>query len=306
MTQFLNKYLACQWGLYYLQHQQTWYYAIWKAIFSQSSPRHTFLLSLCRYRYKIDIILAVSKEQIKEILHKFNNYHNRIKFIVDHGDGDSINFLDVKLLIEHGRIIFDSYKKPTNSGRYLNLSNHLIEDKRAVIIGQFDRIIYLSHPKFQENNISKMIKTLMDNDYPLDFIFITINNRIKSLSHKYNLEENTQENSNNNFNNNRTKRFFAVPYLNKISKKFKRTADKFGFRIAYKLMNKLDKFIKTRKDVFKKEENCNVVHKINYQDCKSSYVGQTKRKLKTRNNQRTQSRHKKNQLIRYQLFLVIN
>ena len=45
-------------------------------------------------------------------------------------------------------------------------------------------------------------------------------------------------------------------------------------------MNKLDKFIKRL--VLKKEGNSNVTYKINCQDYDSSYVGQTKRKLKTR------------------------
>jgi len=45
------------------------------------------------------------KDQIKEILDKFNNSHNRIKFTVDYGEERNINFLDVKLLIEDGRII---------------------------------------------------------------------------------------------------------------------------------------------------------------------------------------------------------
>ena len=45
-------------------------------------------------------------------------------------------------------------------------------------------------------------------------------------------------------------------------------------------MNKLDKFIETGKDVLKKENNSNLIYKINYQN--SSYMGQTKRKLKIR------------------------
>ncbi|KAG5319554.1 CCD39 protein, partial [Pseudoatta argentina] len=46
-----------------------------------------------------------------------------------------------KLMRQEGRIIFDIYKKPTNSGRYLNyFSNHPLVHKRGVIIG----IPYLS------------------------------------------------------------------------------------------------------------------------------------------------------------------
>jgi len=41
-------------------------------------------------------------------------------------------------------------------------------------------------------------------------------------------------------------------------------------------------FIKTEKDKIKKQDHSNVVYKINCLNCNYSYVGQTKRKLKTR------------------------
>ena len=47
-------------------------------------------------------------------------------------------------------------------------------------------------------------------------------------------------------------------------------------------MNNLSKFIKTGKDRVKKDERSNIVYKIECKDCNYSYVGQTKRKLKTR------------------------
>ena len=56
----------------------------------------------------------------------------------------------------------------------------------------------------------------------------------------------------------------------------------YGFNIAYKPMNKLNTFIKTGKDSLPKDDQCGVVYKINCLNCESSYVGQTKRKLKTR------------------------
>jgi len=44
----------------------------------------------------------------------------------------------------------------------------------------------------------------------------------------------------------------------------------------------MNNFIKTGKDKIKKKEHSNVVYKINYHSCSYSYVGQTKRKLRTR------------------------
>ena len=47
-------------------------------------------------------------------------------------------------------------------------------------------------------------------------------------------------------------------------------------------MNKMNTFIKTGKDPLLKDDHCGIVYKINCLNCESSYVGQTKRKLKTR------------------------
>ena len=63
----------------------------------------------------MDDIIAALNDHINKILYSFNSYHERIKFTVEYDDDRGINFLDVKLLIEGGRIIFDDYKKPTNS-----------------------------------------------------------------------------------------------------------------------------------------------------------------------------------------------
>ena len=115
------------------------------------------IISLFYLRYVDDIVLAVHEEKVEEVLDLFNSYHDRLRFTVDFGDENGINFLDVKIMIQEGSIIFDMYKKPTNSGRYLNyFSNHPLAHKKGVIIGQLDRILMLSHPKFHEKNISDL------------------------------------------------------------------------------------------------------------------------------------------------------
>ena len=162
------------------------------------------------------------KDKVENVLELFNSYHERLRFTVDFGDENSINFLDVKLMRQEGRIIFDIYKKPTNSGRYLNyFSNHPLVHKRGVIIGQLDRILFLSHPKFQEKNISDLVHTLLMNGYPFEFIFSTIKNRIKTLENRTNLDKNSECNNNeNDSNSNLRKKFFVIPYLSKVLEKF--------------------------------------------------------------------------------------
>jgi len=104
-------------------------------------------------------------------------------------------------------------------------------------------------------------------------------NRIKTLKNRTNLDNNSDcNNKQNDSNSNLMKKFFVIQYLNKVSEKFNKLSHSHSFNIAYKLINKLNRFIKTRKDRLCKED---MVYKINCLDYESSY-GQTKRKLKTR------------------------
>ena len=127
----------------------------------------------------------------------------------------------IKLLYDKGRIIFDLYTKPTNSGRYLNLfSNHPTIHKRGVVITLFDKIIFLSHPRFHHPNIESLINTLLRNGYPLQFVFKTIKNRIKTLSRKKNFNTTSEQNINSNGNSSVMKKYFTIPYLNNTSERF--------------------------------------------------------------------------------------
>ncbi|KYM96993.1 hypothetical protein ALC62_12327, partial [Cyphomyrmex costatus] len=150
--------------------------------------------------------------------------------------------------------------------------------KKGVITSLFDRILLLSHPKFHIKNIHELIITLTNNGYPLDFLFASINNRIKSFIHSQN-----NDNTHNKDTYANRKKFFCVPYHNKVSEKFKGI---FGvdseIKIAYKPINSLNQIIKLGKDKLDKFNNTNVVYKIDCLNCDCSYVGQTKRNLKTR------------------------
>ncbi|KAG5324957.1 SETMR methyltransferase, partial [Pseudoatta argentina] len=120
---------------------------------------------------------------------------------------------DIILFVHKDKVTY--IKKPTNSGRYLNYySNHLLVHKRGVIIGQLDRILFLSHPKFHKKNISDLI-----NGYPLEFIFSTIKNRIKTLENQFriNLDKNSDWNNNeHDSNSNLRKKFFVIPVYNEV------------------------------------------------------------------------------------------
>jgi len=130
-----------------------------------------------------DILLASPRELLELILETFNSFHDRLKFTTEISEGGRISFLDVTLIVENRTIIFDLYKKPTNSGRYLNFhSNHTMIHKKGVITSLFDRTLLLSHPRFHFKNLEEMINILINNCYSLKLIFSTIKNRIQYMS----------------------------------------------------------------------------------------------------------------------------
>jgi len=69
------------------------------------------------FRYVDDILTAVPKTAIDNIVDKFNAHHPRLQFTVEIR-GDKINFLNTTIIINSNELIFDWYHKPTYSGRF--------------------------------------------------------------------------------------------------------------------------------------------------------------------------------------------
>lgn len=78
----------------------------------------------------------------------------------------SINFMDLTVYKVNNRLMFNWYRKPIFSGRFLNiLSQHPISYKRDVLIGLIDRVLCLSHPMFYQDNLNLVIDILMNIPY---------------------------------------------------------------------------------------------------------------------------------------------
>ena len=147
--------------------------------------------------------------------------------------------------------------------------------------GLVDKVLFLSHPKFQQKNMESLINSLLCNGYPLQMLFKTIQDRITKLS-KNNFE--TINNIDQNFDLELTKKtnYFIIPFLKRTSNKFNGILKKYNLQPVYKPLNSLNKFITLGKDKISKDDHSGVVYKIDCKGCNHTYVGQTKRKLKTR------------------------
>jgi len=136
------------------------------------------------YRYVDDIILSVPLPHLHNLLEKFNSFHHRLKFTMEmNGEGDILSFLDLTIIKKDNALIFDWFRKPSFSGRFLNFySHHPFTHKRGTIYSLIDRVIQLSHPEFHKNNFDHIIRILLDNGYPLDLIFTSIRRRLYTKS----------------------------------------------------------------------------------------------------------------------------
>jgi len=238
------------------------------------------------FRYVDDILIGAPEESIHTILDVFNSLHERLNFTLELNNRNSINFLNLNITMEKNEFIFDLYHKPTFSGRYLNFySNHPISQKRSVIYGLVDKIFLLTNPEFHQKNLENTIINLLKNGYPIQFIFNTINRRIKQLHNNKDNKERT--------NNGNNLPYCSIPFLNNYSQKLSQILSKFNIKTAFHCNNKLNKLINTGKDALLPTQPMNSVYRIDCSGCNASYIGQTKRQLKTRIKEHKQELFKK-------------
>lgn len=157
------------------------------------------------------------------VLYLCNSYHPRLQFTIEVGN-NKLNFLDVTIIKRNNFLIHDWYHKLTFSGRYLNFySNHPINQKKGTVIGLIDRAFFLSHPDFHNKNFDHIINILLDNNYPLDFIYNICKQRLK-----YNFLKNNDLKTflTNNILDEKPPRWFVMPYIHNFSEKFLLTFSK--------------------------------------------------------------------------------
>jgi len=76
--------------------------------------------------------------------------------------------------------------------------------------------------------------------------------------------------------------FFTIPYVNSVSESFLPICERFGFNMSHSILNTLKKYIKWGKNDLEVLSHQNIVYKITCNDCEATYIGQTKKQLRTR------------------------
>jgi len=86
----------------------------------------------------------------------------------------------------------------------------------------------------------------------------------------------------NDANSNVERKIMVLPYVPPLSEFISSNIDKSKANIGFRCLNKLSRFIKVHKDLDHTSYKNNVIYNIACNNCDATYVGQTKRQLRTR------------------------
>ena len=109
-------------------------------------------------RYVDDSFLIIAKNKLNMLVNLVNSFHNRLQFTYETESNSKINFLDIMVIKNtDGALIFDLYRKPTFSGRYLNFySAHSIHTKIGIVKSLANKVFNLCDESFHNKNLIRI------------------------------------------------------------------------------------------------------------------------------------------------------
>jgi len=106
---------------------------------------------------------------------------------------------------------------------------------------------------------------------PLQFIFDTIHIRLNNLFKKRIKKQNL-----NNTNDDGYKYWFVIPFIPKLTDKFKNITNIIKSKLTFFSVNRLGKVIRAQKDPLQLGSNKNVVYKLKCKNCDVTYIARLK------------------------------
>lgn len=227
-------------------------------------------------RYVDDIFIIADCHMITTIHNKFNQIHNKIQFTIEKEEDKTLNFLDITLKNNNGKLETTWYTKKVWSGRYLNYNSHQpLQYKKSVIAGLTDRAMHFTTPEQRPEQITKIKTTLKQNNYPDNIINTIVAQRI----HKYYNVTNSNKNANATTNN---IIYTSIPYIKGLSEKIENILKKQNIKIGHTSNNRINKFLPKIKPSIPKDKQTNTIYKIPCIDCEKCYVGQSNQWISNR------------------------
>lgn len=234
------------------------------------------------YQYVDDLILTIPKDSLDITVEIFNNYNKHIKFTAEtENERKGVPFLDTLVIRDKVgdayKIKLDWYIKPTSSNRFLNyFSNHSLQQKINVVLGQKNRINNICHKEYRYENLKKLRDILLENNYPKSLLNnLLFNEQLSTKTKELPINEEVKH--------------IGLMYNPKITPKIKelikQVDTKKVIKVADKPIRLLNSFFSKLKDKTPDMEQSDVVYCIPCLDCNQKYIGQTSQILRYRINQ---------------------
>ncbi|XP_055612524.1 uncharacterized protein LOC129759133 [Uranotaenia lowii] len=227
------------------------------------------------WRYVDDIFATVKERYLPQTLEVLNNQHSSIKFTVEKEVDGKLPFLD--LLIsrkEDNTVKFGIYRKPTSTDRYITVdSNHFGAQKQAAFHSMAHRLYNIPMESHEfELEKQKILQAGELNGYDQEFVskILRKHERKKLRSNATTFKPERDESQR-----------VSLPYHPPLTNSISKILSKHGLKVAYKSSNTLKDRLVSLKDKVLPEERSGI-YEIPCQNCPAVYIGQTRRKFRTR------------------------
>ena len=164
-------------------------------------------------KYVDDLVLAVPKDKVNEVVAAFNKQNTHIQFTVEMEVDGRLPFLDMVLVRDQQQQIrTEWYRKPVSSGRFLNYhSYHPLHHKVNVAANFVKRVLDFSTNIPRSQAMTIIHQELRRNDYPKQLVGRMINRYDKKTI-------NTQNNTTNSQNPSQAEKlYFSLTNVNNLT-----------------------------------------------------------------------------------------
>lgn len=222
---------------------------------------------LVRYVDDMFFVWPENIRPVEELHQHLNSIAPCTQFTIEKEKDGCIPFLDVLVKRKEGRVETEVYRKPTDTGLYLNYnSNHPKAVKNGIVNLLLSRAeSHSSTPSAYKKEVREVEKIMKKNEYPTELVR-NIKNKRQQGKHKENKEKPVAT--------------MVLPYIPRLSEKIQRIAKQANVRAVFSsrdtIRSRLVKFKPKQEKIDKA-----VVYAIPC-ECGKFYVGETGRDLKTR------------------------
>jgi hypothetical protein len=214
-------------------------------------------------------------EELWRFIDYLNSINEKIQWTFEVEKDGIISFLDVLVnRNEQGDFSTTVFRKATHSDRYLHFtSNHPMQHKLSAIMTlRFRALAYCSSESLLLAELQHIEKTFIANGYPAELVHRILFSEDKKIMQLEELKLDVDEKIG----------CLVIPYVKEIHKQVVVLTRNLDVHLLYSRTANLGNLVAPKRPQPVKEDTRECIYKINCLNCVACYIGETKRKLRTR------------------------